>query len=1460
MKEALSSEKREDMERIIKMQAPSIWIEDAFGLVVLQGGFVVTLGDSRYPILTTLLIGPCRGLLLYDSVKKIAAFAHIDYDFQEISFTKEMMRKLEEMGAGEDIVFGYTNSLVNYPGMREAIVERIIGQKLRGEIIRLPNQFTFDARTGKINKFEIDDFVLIINLENEARRLFDLRREVRYFGPIDLTPPASSPVSDNSVNPLIINIERIGWWLEDIDPRVRELAKTIQENEIFTSSPINYQNEDRENWLFRMAKIFVMRRFGYEGFTLPEWPYNASSLLRVIIKRIIDKVNNESSGGKIIKVICLDNSLKLPLLLKEKEQFYKEDLLDNLSQKDYVYKIYGFLDSSSSAVNNSDTETTNSVLARYINVSEDNFLMRYKAIVEQENKSVISKEQHEELVGFKKVLPKILLERKMNILNCGFSAFRIFRILSGNFSIEMRRLYEDHPDSKISYMKHAFSVIHLAGVQFILDLTLEQFKILKDKEGRSKPLGVVLIPARIAYEEVNDNSCYFFNFQDLGRVENYPVLFKEGCTVEFRGYITYFKYGVPLLIIDKHLWRENKVFINYAKNDIDPRIAMFARKAKKNFSGYGENHQVRLKKKSSSSISKFLLNRNEQKYGTAISGYFFDGSEIEIENQQERIINCLSSKDSLENIMLVSGSSAINATQSYRRFETTIRNMEQETGYRFLINQEIINQSIETLNRVVILKKSASDGRVVIGQGEKTTKFFEHKSEYYLEFIKQGVICRVYFLENIEDIKLTLALDSLSGKIINSFSKTITKSEFVKMMSACKRLTLKHFPTKSNGRIEFARKKWVKLGKWEYGYVDVEIGQISEKDGVKNGRIIKVVNEDTREEELFYLIVNRKTEILEDSFYSEIPETILKGLFYRAVRQYILKENGEVRLGGKVYAQFSRDAGSEIEIRITNGEPDSVIFIKDKEGNPVLDIQGKPLEYDLKKDIRKQSREKDPRVIVVKAKSIRERKEKISHSDKEEQKEHLSSRQDKFSALNELLRQEGIPQDICTAVSYAVCPKIVDSKKIKAKLCFFQKYGLLTSEECRLIVRRKNVEWQRFSRMIAKEHIKLTSSFWQFTVKQIESILKRGFSEQGVRDLAFKYQQYDLTKSEIVQSMRAQDPDKWLRRKILPRVRGCENRNIFRQHLENKIGAFFCLAERDKIINELVEFITGKKWTQRQTIAQKLDRLVKYKIITTKKKKILLDIENYTLKVFIVKFKPQEVSENIKRSMLLYLGTSLENSLFTSREAAFLVARGYLYSRFKNIMSDYSLNKTELLMIINIYSNPESILGKLKPQNIDYLCRKIKLPAYFIKQILIKRGSNVVDGYLENLAEEIRGLIKVYSIPEYVACQWYIRGNNAESFKEKVFKLSQKEGLPVILTYRLFFERELTPKRIDRDIVALSKLCLRILKDKKAAYHKMNESLAALEERIFQDINCMQIAVIRKKSTDWQKHVRMPRY
>ena len=290
-----------------------------------------------------------------------------------------------------------------------------------------------------------------------------------------------------------------------------------------------------------------------------------------------------------------------------------------------------------------------------------------------------------------------------------------------------------------------------------------------------------------------------------------------------------------------------------------------------------------------------------------------------------------------------------------------VAKLQQTIGsYRLLEGREI-PQDISGLNQVVLLRKSASDGRVLIGRRDKSAKFTDHKYELYLEFVDQGVVTRVVFLDKFEDLVLVTAWESVTEKIITSFSATVKKAELLSLLRHYSNITLKNMKTKSEGRIEFAGRKWIKFGPdREDEYVNIEIAE-----GLRNQEpvgVIKAVGflKDGQKETLA-LIYDSLTGLLEQSFYSEVSKADLAKLTHHIVKQYLLNKNGEVRLGGEVWGQFARDAGAEVAIEVIKGIPTWLTFIKDKDDQPILDHEGHPLRVKLDRTIRDQMLKKDPR-------------------------------------------------------------------------------------------------------------------------------------------------------------------------------------------------------------------------------------------------------------------------------------------------------------------------------------------------------------------------------------------------------------------------------------------------------------------------------------------------------------------
>jgi hypothetical protein len=216
------------------------------------------------------------------------------------------------------------------------------------------------------------------------------------------------------------------------------------------------------------------------------------------------------------------------------------------------------------------------MLLKYANIDQQGFVERFEKIIEEETGEKPGEEVRREFARFRKKIPAVLRIHSGYKRNCGRASFGLFSQLLPDFSIAMREKYIKEPGYDMMFMEHAFCVLTLGSVPFILDATIEQFDLLQDESGKNLSLGVVLMPARIVFEMPERFGFYVLGPNENGRINHYPVLFKEGVIVESRGYHVDFRQGVPVAILDKNLVAEKRDFILEASNDIDPRVGSLA--------------------------------------------------------------------------------------------------------------------------------------------------------------------------------------------------------------------------------------------------------------------------------------------------------------------------------------------------------------------------------------------------------------------------------------------------------------------------------------------------------------------------------------------------------------------------------------------------------------------------------------------------------------------------------------------------------------------------------------------------------------------------------------------------------------------------------------------------------------------------------------------------------------------
>jgi len=200
-------------------------------------------------------------------------------------------------------------------------------------------------------------------------------------------------------------------------------------------------------------------------------------------------------------------------------------------------------------------------LAIYTNVNENDFFERYVNVIEENKSGTITQEDIDELHKFQTIIT-VLLSLK-DIIFCRDSADTVFRLLSDcGFIVRLRHVKEYIGDDLC--LLHVSTIVTLAGVKFILDLTAEQFE-----RNPLESLGLVLIPARLAFEQREKFSFYFLNEKFIG-----PTLIEVD--EAHRGYRIQYERGKPIIISSAGLPDEE--FLKYVLDDIDPRVVLLGKK------------------------------------------------------------------------------------------------------------------------------------------------------------------------------------------------------------------------------------------------------------------------------------------------------------------------------------------------------------------------------------------------------------------------------------------------------------------------------------------------------------------------------------------------------------------------------------------------------------------------------------------------------------------------------------------------------------------------------------------------------------------------------------------------------------------------------------------------------------------------------------------------------------------
>ena len=122
----------------------------------------------------------------------------------------------------------------------------------------------------------------------------------------------------------------------------------------------------------------------------------------------------------------------------------------------------------------------------------------------------------------------------------------------------------------------------------------------------------------------------------------------------------------------------------------------------------------------------------------------------------------------------------------------------------------------------------------------------------------------------------------------------------------------------------------------------------------------------------------------------------------------------------------------------------------------------------------------------------------------------------------------------------------------------------------------------------------------------------------------------------------------------------------------------------------------------------------------------------------------------IKEEYKLYVNSYNDVGSFTPAQIGILLARSYTLKRFKDTQDDYSLTKGQLWKIIYHYSKEEQVLENIAPERLKRLSQRTGLPAYFIKDVFIRKGPKFTINEFYELAKRKNRIVEEHDIPQRI--------------------------------------------------------------------------------------------------------------
>jgi len=267
----------------------------------------------------------------------------------------------------------------------------------------------------------------------------------------------------------------------------------------------------------------------------------------------------------------------------------------------------------------------------------------------------------------------------------------------------------------------------------------------------------------------------------------------------------------------------------------------------------------------------------------------------------------------------------------------------------------------------------------MFSKDSRQAMFYNHPNERGKIIVKEGIIHRFISLETNFNVEFALVWNKTQEKYTTGF--LVLSEEKLNQMGPDHEIH-EFLVTREDGYVSLGGKCWMNVG---FGK-KVQIIDIQNPSGkkafivgaevVENGKVVetkrlsliyevppKSLPESFERGPLFNVFGNRVPSTLNNEDGSKLNSYILSG-----IRTY----NAGYLTLSDYRGKFSLYPNASVEVKVIAGEKKFIRFIKDEKGDPILDVQGKPLIVDLKQGIYSQMMEKSFRMRQIKFKKLTE--------------------------------------------------------------------------------------------------------------------------------------------------------------------------------------------------------------------------------------------------------------------------------------------------------------------------------------------------------------------------------------------------------------------------------------------------------------------------------------------------------